>query len=78
MSEFDVRLPAPPVSVIKFADAHENSFASGFQITLNGHGGGNTIAISDDQGDFVLIHSKETAVNLIKAVNKAIELSWLK
>lgn len=78
MSEFDVRLPAPPVSAIKFADAHENSFASGFQITLNGFSGGNTIAITDDQGDFILIHSKETAINLIKAINKAIELSWLK
>lgn len=78
MSEFDVRLPAPPVELIKFADVNANSFASAFHITLSGHGGGNTIAITDDDGEFVLIHSKETAINLIKAVNKAIELSWLK
>lgn len=78
MSEFDVRLTAPKVTSIKFADAHENSFASGFQITLTGHGDGNTISISDDQSNFVLIHTKETAINLIKAINKAIELSWLK
>lgn len=78
MSDFDVRLPAPPVNTIKFADADENSFTSAFQITLNGNGGGNTIAITTPAGNFVLIHSKETAINLIKAVNKAIELSWLK
>lgn len=59
MSVFDVRVSAPAVQAIKFADANENSFASGFQLTMNGHGGGNTISISDCEGEFVLITVKK-------------------
>lgn len=36
-----------------------------------------TFRIVDDSGDFVRILSKEHAKNLIKALEKAIELGWV-
>lgn len=37
-----------------------------------------SIIINDYTGDKILIHSKEIALNLIKALEKAIELDWVR
>lgn len=39
---------------------------------------GTSITVCDDTGDEIHIPSKEIALNLIKALNKAIQLNWVK
>ena len=76
MSKFDVRDSIPDeIDVIIFADSH-----SSYSIAdrLEKHTGKSVISITDEQDDSVYIGSKEDALNLIKALNKAIELDWFK
>lgn len=76
MSTYDVRSNNEEViDEIVFAegcDEHESWQA--YSITCNSIR--KYIAVSDP-GESVIINSKEHALNLIKALNKAIELGWI-
>lgn len=74
MSSFDVRTSTPDeIDVIVFADTHASySIAD----RLEKRPRTSVIAIVDEQDDHLYIGSKEDALNLIKALNKAIELNW--
>jgi hypothetical protein len=72
--EFDIRNnPAEKITVIRFADNSDDYYvASG--ILRNSHGGVEVIDIETERD--LRVRSKEHAQNLIKALNKAIELGW--
>lgn len=36
------------------------------------------VAVTTNDGDYIVIDTKDDAINLIKALNKAIELGWYK
>lgn len=73
MATIDVRDEAEDVvQVIKFSDSYATH--------LVGEGIGEKdsfVTLYDDNEDFVVINDKQHALNLIKALNKAIELGWL-
>jgi len=73
--EFDIRTnQAEEISVLRFADDSDCLVASG--ILRNWYGG---VSVSDIKSERELrIFSEEHARNLIKALNKAIELGWFK
>lgn len=75
MSTIDIRNTGEsPVNEIIFAsDGYNYTVAT----TLK-HGGGDHFYIYDeDESDSVIIESKEQAENLIKALQKAVELNWV-
>lgn len=80
MSTYDVRSNNEEViDKIVFADLHDSddwSQACCIIPDVVTHTKQKYIAISDDF-DTVVINSKEHALNLIKALNKAIELGWI-
>lgn len=78
MSVFDVRQNKAPIEMIQFADEGTVRWSAAYKLTISTLGGGSTVSISDQQGDFVLINDKQHALDLVAAINKAIELSWLK
>lgn len=74
MSTFDVRLPTEEITCIKFADPDSNYYHA---MTLE-PAKDNRVNIYDEDSDKVVISDKEHALDLIKALYKAIELGWLK
>lgn len=77
MSEFDIRENNKrPITHIRFEDLERNHCKATVLRKLDhcGH-----VAIDEDDGDsdHVLIIGKTHAENLIKALEKAIELGWL-
>lgn len=80
MSEFDVRKKNDIViTEIVFANmtSHANEFDLAY-LCRQSDAFINTIMLSDVGGEVLCIQDKEHALNLIKALNKAIELGWLK
>lgn len=78
--EIDVRVnqDSDPV-YIRFADVGD--FGDSYTATRLNQFDNERITIEEDdlkRGDAVAINSAEHAQNLIKALNKAIELGWLK
>lgn len=73
MATIDVRGEVEEVvTAIKFSDSYATH--------LIGEGigeEGSFVMLYDDNNDYVVINDKEHALNLIKALNKAIELGWL-
>ena len=62
------------VTGIRFS---QNRTASGYRQASVLRGGANEADIvEDDNGNFVRINGKQHALNLIKALEKAIELGW--
>lgn len=81
MSVFDVRKQSEEcVDTLIFAD--ENSLddePQAYKVFHSQHNKfGSYIEIMDGEGDVVIINNKEHAENLIKALNKAVELGWIK
>lgn len=77
MVTFDVRNNGVGViDVIKFADENEYSYSILTHISSEEIHDGDIQLISS--GGHARIHSKAHARNLIKALEKAIELGWLK
>lgn len=75
MSTIDIRgVVESPVTCIIFADNHE-SFVNATHL-IKGDSE-SVVRIYDEEDDFVNITSKEHAENLIKALNKVIELKWV-
>lgn len=75
MSVFDIRDKVfPSINTIVFADAQHGSYINATQL-INTIGG--VIRIYDEEDDFVCITSLEHTENLIKALQKAIELKWV-
>ena len=78
MSTIDVRdMNEETVSRIRFAEDHgkvggDDTCPLACYLTLE-----NACVAIDDPYDRVIIKDKEHALNLIKALNKAIELGWL-
>ena len=73
MTTIDVRYAKEEVvRVIKFSDS------SATHLAAEGIGEDIDVMLYDDNEDFVVINDKEHALNLIKALNKAIELGWLR
>lgn len=84
MSIIDIRKEEQePVSVIIFAEGDENKSAAVeienhgicYSVSINSSGEANAGRRGD--GKYLFIDSKEDALNLIKALEKAIELGWL-
>ena len=73
MATIDVRDEVEDVvQVIKFSDSYATH--------LVGEGigkEGSFVMLYDDNDDYVVVNDKQHALNLIKALNKAIELGWL-
>lgn len=77
MATFDVRdNPATTVDKIVFADRSDYRYTIATQLEFDGDD--DIIVTSSGNDDYVRIHSIAHAQNLIKALNKAIELGWLK
>lgn len=81
---FDVRKPEAEIHTIQFAERDFNRssgpcYIQGFSIERwkQRSKGENSVSITDG-GDYVVISSAEHADNLIKAIEKAKELGWLK
>lgn len=73
MSKFDVRnATQDEINTIIFADTHP-TYAICNRIEKEK---GDLVKIVDEQYGTMYIGSKEDALNLIKALNKAIELGW--
>lgn len=81
MATFDVRLEnTAEVDTITFADSRgggQEEYCQGYSIrkSIDFNSG---IQIDDDDDSFVLISTKQHALDMIKALEKAIELGWLK
>lgn len=79
MSVFDVRNnPVEEITQIVFAESRlddEDSPPQAYKLVTSPL---DYIALYDGVGEHVFINSKEHAENLIKALNKAIELGWVK
>jgi len=74
--ELDIRAYEPEkITVIRFADDEDDSFvASGIALGFSG-----VVEVGDiGEGRRLGLFSEEHARNLIKALNKAIELGWFK
>lgn len=80
MATIDIRNEVDDkVTVIVFADGEgADGITQAKAIALYDYNGVPYVSIEDMDGDVVIINSKEHAQNLIKALNKAIELGWLK
>lgn len=78
MSTIDVRnISSSTVHEIRFADAE--SRGGSYQASVISQGTCNDIEIYEgDNGDYIRVLSIEHAQDLIKALEKAIELEWLK
>ena len=81
MATFDVRKDiAASTTLILFADTRGGGFeeySQGYSIrkAVDFRSG---IQIDDEDEGFILISTKQHALDLIKALEKAIELKWLK
>lgn len=76
MAEFDVREDAVVViDAVRFADGNSNGVRVACK--LEKHDRCNGYVKIHDQGEYVLVTSKEHAENLKKALDKVIELGWL-
>lgn len=80
MATFDVRdNNSSEVDTILFADTRGGfeEYSQGYSIrkSVDFRSG---IQIDDEDGGFILISTKQHALDLIKALEKAIELKWLK
>lgn len=76
MAVFDVRKDVnEAITEIVFAEAEDDA---GFSVAYKLSNEFNDVTIWDDQDESVRVRSIEHAQNLIKALNKAIELGWLK
>lgn len=73
MAVFDVRNNDPEIVEILFAEKNDGLACS---LEISSAGGG-YVSIRDDD-DYLVIESAEHARNLQKALDKAIELGWLK
>lgn len=77
MATFDVRKDvAASTTLILFADEVVGTTHVAHKLTPCFQG--SHVAIGDSCNDEVLLHSKEHALDAIKAIQKAIELGWLK
>jgi len=75
---FDVRNDgAGEVDEVVFADgkAADGSYQAH---RIEPHTKGRDVKVFDGSGDYVYVNSEDHARDLIKALNKAIELGWLK
>lgn len=73
---FDVRDEKEErIGAIAFADREESPFQA--YVINQSSAYSNTVEIHDGD-EYVLVRDKEHAKNMIKALNKAIELGWLK
>lgn len=80
MSEIDVRVTKEaPIEYIRFADENPYNYTA-TRIKKGNRDTPDGVSIEEDDGGEgdVAIHSKEHGENLIKALQKAIELGWLK
>jgi len=76
MAVFDVRNDVEEsITEIVFAETVDDA---GFSVAFKLGNEFGDVAIWDDQDECVRVRSIEQAQNLIKALNKAIELGWLK
>lgn len=75
--ELDVRENTPPPQVIRFADDYQNKFA-GACVLVHDEALPEVVHIKNEGYSRVAINSAETARGLIAALEKAIELKWLK
>jgi hypothetical protein len=75
MSTIDVRGELENVSEIRFADKDSYDYCPD---VIRGGGARQTTLVETDSDRELVIRNKEHAENLIKALNKAIELGWLK
>lgn len=76
MSTLDIRkVDSGPVERIVFADEVVGGTHVAHKLTRFP---GVHVAIGDCSRDKVLLHSKQHALDAIKAIQKAIELEWLK
>lgn len=74
--EIDIREVGTEVSVIRFADEERSD--GGYQATILIEGDCGQVNIMEDgTEDYVRITNKQHAHDLIKALEKAIELGWL-
>lgn len=85
MSEIDIRTEqTAPVTDIVFSDPSVNTTLVAYKLTVSEQHK-KRIELRDESFDdyenglgYLIIPNKENALNLIKALNKAIELGWLK
>ena len=74
MAVFDVRDSEPNILEIVFADV---CVGVAYSLDISNNLGNGCVSIRDDD-DYLVIESAEHARNLQKALDKAIELGWLK
>jgi hypothetical protein len=76
MAVFDVREDVEEsITEIVFAEKKDNE---GTSLAYKMGRMWNGVALHDDTGEKVLVQSAQDAQSLIKALNKAIELGWLR
>lgn len=76
MAVFDVREDVKEgVIEIVFAEMEVDGTSVAYKLTGDRY---SEVAIWDKLDEYVLVKSAQDAQNLIKALNKAIELGWLK
>ena len=76
MATIDIRNTSEDaIDTITFASASSVSYICGKLVK-----GGNDVEVQDPEDDYrsLVIESKEDAENMIKALQKAIELGWFK
>lgn len=78
MSAYDVRSNKEEViNEIVFAEKYCGGGSQAFRIRQALSSTQGKYIVISDGCDFTIINSKEHALNLIKALNKAIELGWI-
>lgn len=75
--ELDVRENTPPPQVIRFADDYQNKFA-GACVLVHDEALQDVVHIKNEGYSRVALNSAESARSLIKALEQAIALGWLK
>lgn len=79
MSVIDIRGTPVKVNEIRFADDRYGAWPQVCLVTRNLTFGddASSVLLREKDGEFVRVHGKEHALNLIKALEKSIELGWL-
>jgi hypothetical protein len=79
MAELDIRnLDVDEVTSIRFANKRSNCGGYQANIIEGSSFKGEYIRLADDNDEYVIVYSTQHAKDLIKALEKAIELSWIK
>ncbi len=79
MTVLDIRYnDEAPIETIVFADSDSGAFVQAYVLKQGDHRQAQAVKIMDENNEYVFLSSAEHGLNLVKAIEKAVQLGWLK